>query len=470
MKIVYIHYHLKTGGVTTVLRQQVEAIGDTCDTLVLTGVPSESSFPCTTVFIPGLGYDGPDQVDSHPEDVASSIIQAVNLKWKNGCDIVHVHNPTLAKNKNLLKTLKALQNKKITLFLQIHDFAEDGRPAHYFSHEDYISDCHYGVINSRDYHILLEAGLKKEGLHKLPNAIKPFPSSLTSTKLKDYVLYPIRAIRRKNIGEAILLSLFFKNNETLAITLPPNSPNDIESYEGWKTFVKEKNLSVVFDAGLTKEFSELVLSSQFIITTSITEGFGFSFLEPWTAKKNLWGRKLPDICDDFEKNGIQLTHLYTKLNVPVEWLGKDKLFSTWQACLRKACAKFNMAIDYSTISKAFGKIIKNDVIDFGLLNEKFQKTIISHVLAGQVQQNQLVSLNSFLSYPGYVSNLEELIHNNMDAVLHNYNETIYQRRLLKVYANVVKYPVLQKIEKDVLPLHFIIPETFSMLKWDDYAE
>ena len=58
----------------------------------------------------------------------------------------------------------------------------------------------------------------------------------------------------------------------------------------------------------------------------------------------------------------------------------------------------------------------------------------------------------------------------MDAVLHNYNETIYQRRLLKVYANVVKYPVLQKIEKDVLPLHFIIPETFSMLKWDDYAE
>ncbi len=160
MKIVYIHYHLKTGGVTTVLRQQVEAIGDTCDTLVLTGVPSESSFPCTTVFIPGLGYDGSDQVDSHPEDVASSIIQAVNLKWKNGCDIVHVHNPTLAKNKNLLKTLKALQNKKITLFLQIHDFAEDGRPAHYFSHEDYISDCHYGVINSRDYHILLEAGLK----------------------------------------------------------------------------------------------------------------------------------------------------------------------------------------------------------------------------------------------------------------------------------------------------------------------
>ena len=295
MKIVFIHYHLKTGGVTTVLKQQVEAIVNTCEVLVLSGTPSNSSFPCDSVVIPGLGYDKPDGTGIKPEQVAESIVKAIRSKWKSGCDLVHVHNPTLAKNKNFLNILNILKNKKIKLFLQIHDFAEDGRPLAYYPDDEYVSDSHYGVINSRDYQVLINAGLRKEGLHKIPNTIKPFTCRQTDDPSKNRVLYPIRAIRRKNIGEAILLSLFFEQNETLAVTLPPNSPADIQSYEGWKAFTKEKNLNVIFEAGLKHDFSELVMSSKFFITTSITEGFGFSFLEPWTAHKPLLGRKLPDI-------------------------------------------------------------------------------------------------------------------------------------------------------------------------------
>lgn len=33
MKIAFIHYHLKTGGVTSVLKQQVETLRDVCDVL-----------------------------------------------------------------------------------------------------------------------------------------------------------------------------------------------------------------------------------------------------------------------------------------------------------------------------------------------------------------------------------------------------------------------------------------------------
>jgi len=300
MKIAFIHYHLKTGGVTTVLKQQVEALREECEVLVLSGEPPDISFPADSVHIPGLGYDSESQKIYKPEEVADDIIKAVFSRWNNGCDVLHVHNPMLAKNINFLKILKALQKRGIKLFLQIHDFAEDGRPLLYFS-EEYVSDCHYGVINSRDYNILFKAGLKKQGLHKIFNTIKPIDSDKKESDTGNYVLYPIRAIRRKNIGEAILLSLFFQNNETLTITLPPNSISDINSYAGWKNFVKKNNLDVEFEAGLKNDFSQLVLSAKFIITTSITEGFGFAFLEPWTAKKNLWGRKLPDICHDFEK-------------------------------------------------------------------------------------------------------------------------------------------------------------------------
>ncbi len=465
MKIAFIHYHLRTGGVTTVLRQQVEALLDTCEVLVLTGAPPESAFPCETVHISGLGYDSQDQNRSNPEDIAASITKAIDLKWKSGCDLVHVHNPTLAKNSDFLKILKALQNKKIKLFLQIHDFAEDGRPSVYFSEDEYIQDSHYGVINSRDYNILLKSGLKENGLHKIFNTITPFNLSTKVATTKNLVLYPIRALRRKNIGEAILVSLFFKNNETLAITLPPNSPPDLKSHEEWKAFVEEKNLNVIFEAGLSHEFSELVMSARFLITTSITEGFGFSFLEPWTANKILWGRKLPEICNDFEKKGILLDHLYTRLSVPVEWLGKENLFRTWQAGIRKACSMFGIMIDKTKILTAFKKIIANESVDFGLLDEALQKTVIANVLSDKSHRDRLMYLNPFLLNPGNVSDKETLIKNNMNAVLLNYNKTKYKKNLVDIYSRVIKDNVCHKIDKKVLLSNFLTLEDFSLLKW-----
>jgi hypothetical protein len=467
LKIAFIHYHLKTGGVTTVLRQQVESILDTCELLVLSGEPPESSFPCEVVHIPGLGYDISGRNLMEPESVATAIIEAIHSKWKNGCDLLHVHNPTLKKNTNFLKILNVLNKRGLKLFLQIHDFAEDGRPLSYFAEEEYVANCHYGVINSRDYNILLKTGLKKEGLHKIFNTITPFHFSTKDVILKNYILYPIRAIRRKNIGEAILLSLFFKKNASLVITLPPNSPADINSYENWKTFVIENKLNVIFEAGLTHEFSDLVLSSDFLITTSIAEGFGFSFLEPWTAKRNLWGRKLPDICHDFEQNSIRLNHLYTRLDVPMDWVDNDRLFYMWKLSIQKACAVFGTTIDDISIKIAYENVTKNDVIDFGLLSEPVQKKIISTILSESANQKKLIHLNPFLSNPGSVSDKDALIQNNMEAVLFNYNQSKYKEKLIDIYTKVVKENVCQKIDKKILVSEFLRLNNFSMLKWCD---
>ncbi len=448
----------------------MESILDTCDPLVLTGGPPESSFPCDTIYIPGLGYDIFNRDRVEPENVAAAIIKAIHLKWKGGCDLVHVHNPTLAKNRNFLKILNALKERGIRLFLQIHDFAEDGRPLSYYPEEEYIQDCHYGVINSRDYTILLKAGLKKEGLHKIFNTIKPFNFTFTDAISTNRVLYPIRAIRRKNIGEAILLSLFFKNNATLVITLPPNSPADIKSYEDWKTFVNEFNLNVVFEAGLTHEFSDLVLSADFLITTSITEGFGFSFLEPWTANKILLGRKLPDICQDFEKKSIRLNHLYSRLDVPMEWVDQKMFFHKWKAGIQKVSGMYNIVIDDTSIKSAYENTTANNTIDFGLLNEPFQKKIISMILSDSDNRNRLIRLNPFLSNPGDISNKDELIQNNMEAILLNYNQSKYREKLLDTYTKVIMNKVLQKIDKKMLLSEFFTLNNFSLLKWCDYDE
>jgi hypothetical protein len=518
VKIAYIHYHLKPGGVTTVLKQQVEAAFDRCDVLVLAGSLPDSAFPCDVVHIPGLGYDIYHQNASLPEHVANAVIDAIYSKWRDGCDILHVHNPTLKKNKNFLKILNILQNKGIRLFLQIHDFAEDGRPLSYFAHQDYIHDCHYGVINSRDYDILLKAGLKKEGVHKIANTVKPLlpggslkpdpvlpdlnqqaktglsgrslmaktdlsgRSLMAKTDLsgrslmaktddvpKHHVLYPIRAIRRKNIGEAVLLSLFFKNNTPLVITLPPNSPADIQSYEAWKEFVKKNKLNVIFEAGLTREFSDLVLTADFFITTSISEGFGFSFLEPWTANKMLWGRKLPDICQDFENNSVRLDHLYTRLDVPMDWIDKNKFFDAWIAGIQNVRVAFGMSMDETSVKNACEHITAGNTIDYGLLNESFQKKIISTILSDAACRNRMLQLNPFLSSHGEITYINRLLQDNMKAILHNYNPVKYRETLMDTYTKVIKKNVRQNINKQKLLAEFITPDNFSLLKWCDDA-
>ena len=243
----------------------------------------------------------------------------------------------------------------------------------------------------------------------------------------------------------------------------------MNSYENWKTFVIENKLNVIFEAGLTHEFSDLVLSSAFFITTSITEGFGFSFLEPWTAKKNLWGRKLPDICIDFEQNSIRLNHLYTRLDVPMDWVDNDMLFCTWKSCIQKVSAMFGATIDDISIKAAYEKATTNDVIDFGLLNEPFQKKIISTVLSDSANRKKLICLNPFLSNPGSVSNKDELIQKNMKAVLFNYSQLKYREKLIGIYTKVVRDNVCHKIDKKILFSEFLRLNNFSLLKWCDNA-
>jgi len=463
-----MHYHLKTGGVTTVLKQQLDAVARQWKTLVLTGLPPETPFSADIVIIPELGYSSDYKCYFDPDKMAQSILKAIRAAFNGPCDVLHVHNPTLAKNKQFLDILKSLRKRGANLLLQIHDFAEDGRPFAYFA-EEYPVDCHYGVINMRDYKILRKAGLKKDGLHLLANTVNQSHIKRQPEYEKPLTLYPIRAIRRKNIGEAILLSLFFEPGQTLAITLPPNSPADIKSYEGWKTFVKNQDLNVEFDKGLNHDFETMVRSANSLITTSITEGFGFSFLEPWLFGKLLWGRKLHDICRDFEMNGIRLQHLYAKLFVPVDWIGFRQFHKKWTTCVLNACALFNFYIGNAIIRQAFDSITKDGIIDFGLLDEASQKKVILYLLSGKKNCASLMQMNSFLSNPGIVSDKNSLIRDNQRAVVHSYNPSIYRLKLREIYHRVSHTVINQQIDKTVLISAFLNLENFSLLKWSHYT-
>ena len=469
MKVAFLHYHLKTGGVTTVLHRQAECIHPDNDLLVISGSPSASGFPFPVSVIEAIGYDHPDRTPSPPERVARKIDRAVRSHFSGPCDLLHVHNPLLAKNSNLLRILRELQQMGYRMLLQVHDFAEDGRP-HLYYPAPYPTNCHFAVINSRDYRALLDADASPGSVHRLPNMVVWPGSQEPAGIASETVLYPIRAIRRKNIGEAILLSLFFKAGEKLAITLPPNSPADFPSYEGWKRLVAKRNLDVEFEAGLNASFPELVRSSKMLITTSIMEGFGFAFLEPWLAGKLLGGRLLPDICSDFEQNGVRLSHLYKALNVPLQWIDKDQYRAEWTACVQKVADRFDTTVRRTTLEAAFKKMTVKDRIDFGLLSEFYQKQIIGQVLDDPTAGAMLIAMNPWLADPTNPGAGKNLIAANRQAVKQHYNRRVYRQTLMQIYERVASRPVRQRIDKQKLLAAFFDLEAFSLLKWGSYVE
>jgi hypothetical protein len=466
MKIVFIHYHLKTGGVTTCLKQQLNALKSDCEMCVISGELPPDSFSAKTIYVPELAYSSVYRKPYVPEKVAATVIQKIRQHFDGPCDIVHVHNPLLAKNSKFLDILKLLQQEGLNLLLQTHDFAEDGRPRSYY-HADYPADCHYCVVNSRDYAILLRCGLKEQGLHQLFNCVSLPHLPPDPVAEKPYVVYPIRAIRRKNIGEAFLLSLFFETQERLSITLPPNSAADMASYKAWKAFAADYHLPVEFDQGLDTPFEAIVCSARYLLTTSITEGFGFSFLEPWLYHKHVGGRKLDDICQDFEIRGINLDHMYSQLMVPFEGFDANDFYSRWKRTITDTARKFDLQMDAGQIRRAYAAITEGGLIDFGLLAEPYQKQVLQYLISNHTHLQKLLTRNPLLADISKGTDDKNRIVANRNAIVRSYHMDEYRRRLLDLYACVVSTPVKQRINKKRLLAEFFALKRFSLLKWGD---
>ena len=116
MKIAIVHYHLKPGGITTVIKHQLEALSNDCEVLLLTGELPDPPIYGNTILIPELGYNNASTKLSNPEEVANILSQTIISTFGDKCDVLHIHNPLLAKNSHFLTILKSMQQKAISFF------------------------------------------------------------------------------------------------------------------------------------------------------------------------------------------------------------------------------------------------------------------------------------------------------------------------------------------------------------------
>lgn len=485
LKIAICHFHLHTGGVTRVIQHALEALAKAdLDIVVLTGEAPSEPLPQGVPFrvIRGLAYEEKRE-PVNGVDLATEMRAAVRELLGADPDVWHIHNPSLGKNLAAPAACRSLAEKGHHLLLHLHDFAEDGRPALYRrmlndaggSVDQLATDLypvaeqvHYAVLNGRDRRQLLLAGIPETRLHLLPNAVWLSRTQVDRSEPLPYDaarrlwLYPTRAIRRKNLGELLLWSTLAEDGDLFGATQAPLNPAERPVYDSWKQLAEELKLPLAFELGVDfrGDFLHLLQSSHALVSTSITEGFGLAFLEPWVAGCPLAGRDLPEITADFSAFGISLGALYPRLPIPLEWLDRVQLKGRIDAGLKRSMQAYGRNPDDMDFERAWNAFVIDDTVDFGRLDEPLQASVIRRLVddrsaAGELSMDRLP-----------LGDNRQLIDKNRRAIDAHLSLEQYGERLQALYGQVVESATsnVGSASGNSLLDAFLAPERLYLLK------
>ncbi|MCP4711653.1 MAG: glycosyltransferase family 4 protein [Planctomycetes bacterium] len=432
LRIGVLHYHFMRAGVRTVMINSMKALikhgpyrcleidlissdaegsmgGEVSEELTVFGREiAGAAISIRGLGLPELGYNSKSAVNrgqffAEAQLLTEKLLLGMDLNRSSEQNpyILHVHNGNLGKNPRVTLALKMLadrlekDNLPGWIIYQMHDFAEDNRPACW----EALCKCsgvndkalavemmypgssriQWVTINSKDREKLVSTGLDPERIEVLPNSIdidrlsEPALAEMSFEELmqlglksmdfagdlksriaefatrngyrfepvRKILVSPVKAIRRKNIFESILLLMALnarQDDYQLLVTQAPNSELDLEYYQVLEEFVKNYRLPVLMGFGgeLLKgghsrviadgqvecySLIDLIQLSEAVVTTSIQEGFGYAFHESWLMGRAVVGRNILSVTQDFVGQGLKLSHLYDHLLFPKSWLG-----------------------------------------------------------------------------------------------------------------------------------------------------
>lgn len=429
MKVVIVHYHLNPGGVTRIIESQVKGlqiVAAGTELTLLCGNPvPDGIFQETRIQVDNsLNYWDPamQEVDFMREAENLTAMIRNNLTDKG---ILHCHNPNLGKNPALTLAVFNLAAEGCSVVNHCHDFPEE-RPANMDLLDKLISGAvnmplveilypnftryHYITLNSTDYKRIAAKGIPHSRIHLLPNPVslsgkvKPADKPAMNKKIRDILglrsslklcTYPVRGIERKNLGEFILLAALLADVAYFTITQAPKNPSELPRYNRWKNFCRERGIAVKFESGEEVNHEELISISDFCITTSIREGFGMVYLEPWLAGIPVVGRDLASVTVDLKQYGLEFPRLYERILIETD----------------------------------------NGMEDFKDLDSDKQESVITDVLLHKSSGLKLFRDNPFLGDLLYDFPAETVLK-NQKIVIDEFSLEKYGKELLTIYSEI----------------------------------
>ena len=289
VRLAILHYHLRPGGVTTVIRNAQRALAGEFDVTVLVD----------------FGYDE-RPARSQAKFLAGANLLANQLHERlRGVDVLHTHNIGLGKHPRLTRAVKLLARRsRITIINQVHDFPEDNRPAQLRAlryctgqRDDafWRRMCYYDAPNvvwatltTHDAAKLAARGVPSQKIHVLPNPVddefftRPPPPRAELDEVrkklaafarahrfpfdprKKILLSPMKVMVRKNNEEAVELVKRLRRYQ-LVISLDASSASDRAYGEQLKQRIRREKLPVVigFGSNWTVRYPSFILRARF---------------------------------------------------------------------------------------------------------------------------------------------------------------------------------------------------------------
>ncbi|MCM2372458.1 glycosyltransferase family protein [Aporhodopirellula aestuarii] len=398
-------------------------------------------------------------------ELVDATLRSAGLKPEDS--VIHWHNHSLGKNAAAPFAITHLANAGWRLLLQIHDFAEDQRPenVHHLIQQTGATrsstldailypthpNIAYACLTKGDAEVLQARGIDASRVTTIPNSVRLPPGEMSDRETamakvaevfsvdasSRWVLYPVRGIRRKNVGEFVLLCQLLPKGYVGALTLKPDTELESESYERWHTLAKTYVPDIIFDAAHDERitYADNLSACHCVLSTSVAEGFGMAFLEPWLASRKVVARNLPSVTSDFSAEGVHQPDLYDGVWIPgdADWIAK--VDRQWKQAYGEAWALLPEPFrPQERLVKQTGGCV--DAVDFARLLPSEQINTIRRIAEDAAFGEQVKKLNARLIESIVAEAPADLIESNRETIASRYRPDVQCSILTNAYQSL----------------------------------
>ncbi len=409
--LVIFHYHLLPGGITTVIRQGVEALSRYSRRISRIRVVA-GRVPEGTRAFPGSELVCLPDVDYGPERSLGRLIWrektqrlADSLCEQFGSDeaVWWIHNYHLGKNPLFTEALLRLASSGDgpRMILQPHDFPEAGRYRNLATLARLLSlplypagpRVRYALINARDVKLLGDAGLPESSLFLLENPVaQPVEEPWTGDRKglrallfphadprHPTLLYPVRAIRRKNVLEAGMLLWLLDAPLRLIVTLPGISKQEKVYSSLVENAFRDGLIAGEFAAGVRRSdlrLERIAAACDLVLSTSVQEGFGYLFVQALQWGLPLLARSLETIPGSAGFYDGYPARFFEGLSCPLEPSERSGLLARYREKLKRLEKLLPRGI-LESLDAEITSVLADERVDFSFLDAPLQMRLLA---------------------------------------------------------------------------------------------
>lgn len=378
--------------------------------------------PVAVDILPELGYTDPREKENEAADRARTLERALLQRYGSDEALWWVHNYHLGKNPSFTRALCTIATLPGAprMLLHVHDFPECAR----YENLAYLNRVagpspypagpavHYAVINERDRQALTGAGIPETRVGLLLNPL-PLEESLQAgdpgargpmtdrdrvvARLADFaadqgyrfhpdgplLLYPIRAIRRKNVLEIASIARLVPD-ANLIVTLPGVSEPEQPYSQLVEYAYDDRRVHGLFGIGLREEeyalsFEEIAGAADLVVSSSVQEGFGLLFVNALRWRRPLIARRLDVLAGIDSLFSGYPAHFYDAFSVPT----RSPSVSSMKAYLRMRYQERLAELDpvlparaKEQLTQDVDELLTGESIDLSFLPAQMQVTLL----------------------------------------------------------------------------------------------